>query len=196
MLVHHVTPLTSHRQTYAPAVLRGHGDRFIRYVIAVNNQNRDFGQCHKLRHWHRLTLQRVERAWHRGREFFFGEDKAAARFESDNGFDLVVFHRRVPAWSATLRVGEEDSRAGFVYYGRHRIRNHIAIEWPGIRGHLTEILVQRFFVVRELNALKILWPHANAELIKPHLFIRFRRNSTFYRRAPGAAPAWLIDKIS
>ncbi|POT25872.1 hypothetical protein C3433_17360 [Citrobacter freundii] len=30
--------------------------------------------------------------------------------------------------------------------------------------------------MRELNAFKILWPHANAELVEPHLFIRFRCN--------------------
>lgn len=99
---------TSHCQTYTPAVLRGHGDRFIRNVIAVNNQNRDFGQYHKLLHRNRPTLQRVECAWHRGRGFFLREDKIAARFESDNGFDIVDFYCCVPAWSDTLRVGEEN----------------------------------------------------------------------------------------
>lgn len=92
-------------------------------------------------------------------------------------------------------MGEEDSGAGFIHDGGHRIRDNIDIKRPGIWSHLTKILIQCFFVVRELNAFKILWPDANTELIEPHLLIWFRRNSTFYRRAPGAAPAWLIDKI-
>ena len=91
LFVHHVTPFASHRQTYAPAVLRGHGDRFIRDVIAVNNQNRDFGQCHKLRHRAPGSPFSVSNALGIGQGVLFREDKAATGLEGDNGFDLVIF---------------------------------------------------------------------------------------------------------
>ncbi|MNE88807.1 hypothetical protein D3C80_1861470 [compost metagenome] len=93
-------------------------------------------------------------------------------------------------------MGEEDRRAGFIHHGGHRIRDHIDIKRPSIRGHLAEILIQGLLVVSELHAFKILRPHAHAELIKPHLLIRFWRHRPFCGGTPGVAPTRLIDKIS
>ncbi|MNF82364.1 hypothetical protein D3C84_646680 [compost metagenome] len=195
VLVHQIPPLAGHRQPYSPAVLGGHGSRFVWDVVAIQDQHRDPGQAHELRHRHRLPLQGIERARHGGWQRLLREEEATAWFERDYGLHLVAFYGGMPARSAPLRVGEQDGRTTLVHHSRHGIGDDVDIKGPCVGCHLAEILVQHRLILRELDVFEIIRPDAKTELIEPQLLIRLGGHCPLHHAATRAASAGLIDQI-
>ncbi|MNL15208.1 hypothetical protein D3C87_1361830 [compost metagenome] len=90
---------------------------------------------------------------------------------------------------------DQDAGADALEQCRHGIHSHLVIQWPRIRHHLPEVLVQRFRILRELHAGIEVRPGAQAEHVEPALLVRFRGDPRSHRAAAGATPARLVDQV-
>ena len=78
---------------------------------------------------------------------------------------------------------------------RDRIGDDLDIERSRVRRHRAEVLIERFGVLRELNAREVVRPQADPEHAEPELLIGRGRDRAFDHAAAGVAAAGLIDHV-
>jgi hypothetical protein len=195
MPVDGVDPEPRHGEPHAPIVLATTLRRFGRNVVTVIDDNRDARELAKVLQRHRLWRQGAGRAWHCGREFTLGEDEAASRLERDDRLDVLSPDPRQPPGPAGLGMGEENARTDAGEQRRHGIGNHCAIVWTGIGRDRAEELVQRLRLLVELDAVEIVRPGSQPELVEEELVIGRRLNGRGNGAIASAAAPRLVDEI-
>ena len=92
-------------------------------------------------------------------------------------------------------MGDEDARTNLAEQGGDRIRVHLRIDRPHVRGHLAEVLVEGLRIARELHAWEEVGPDAEPEGGKPVLLVRRRWYRPINRASPRPATARLVHEI-
>jgi len=124
-----------------------------------------------------------------------GKDETAARLECNDRLDVLTLDRREPSRSASLRMCEQNAEANPGEQCRHRVCDHAGVIRAGVRRGRAEKLVQRLWRSIELNAIEIIWPDPEPELIEEQLIIGRRLDRYSDGAVAGTTPARLVDEI-
>src|SRR6266702_4785075 len=144
MTIYGIPPEPRHGETNPPVILTRARRRLLRNVVSKVDDNGDLCEPREVREGYANSFECACRTRHRRRPFSFREHEVASRLVGNDGTDILVFYRGEPSWTATLRVGHEDSGPDLVEQSRNAIRDHPDVERPGIGRHGTEVLIEGF----------------------------------------------------
>ena len=133
------------------------------------------GQRHELGHGHRNALERVEGVLHRRRHLALRGTRSCCRARRTTmaltfGFLIAVSQPGPPLCECVTRM------PGPILSNRADTPSddNVHVERSGVRRHRAEVLVQGLGIARELDAVEVVRPDADAELVEPQLLVRRR----------------------
>ena len=193
--VDRVAPETRHSEAHAPVVLSGVRRRLFRNVVAVVDDYRNFRQLQKIFKLDLSGRESSSRARHRGRGLALREDEVAARLVGYDRANLRILHNRAPARAAALRVRYEHALAYSVKNRGDRVGYNLGVVRAGVRRRLTEILLKRRGVARELRVREEVGPDSQTEDSEQKLLVGRGLHLHVHGRASRLSASRLVEKI-
>lgn len=168
-----------------------------REIVAVIDNDRYGGELaeHLHRHLHAFGLARQGAHLPFGRHLPRGERHVAARLKGNNRPYIVRSGQREPAYTAALRVRDEDSGSDSVEQRGVRIGVERQVGRADVGCHLPEELVERLLAAVELHAVEIVGIDTEAETVEPYLLVELRGERDALGAAPRIAPSGLVNEV-
>ena len=167
-----------------------------REIVAVIDNDRYGGELAEdlHRHLHAFGLARQGAHLPFGRHLSLGERHVAARLKGNDGADVVRLGQREPAYTAALRVRDEDGGTNAVEQRGVRIGIEREVGRTDGGRHLPKELVERLFAPVELHAVEIVGIDSETETVEPNLLVELRGEGNGLCAAPCIAAAGLVNE--